>query len=371
MDYGQTWKDEHLQWDPADFGGVDHIRVPEELVWIPDVLLYSIANRPMFPNNKRRAVIASDGNVSIYSPQILTLNCQMKVENFPYDNQKCVIQFVPWTYTKAQVMVKADPPPKDVGQIYDGVNNDQEHPEWKFISFKVFEIISNVTLPNSGGQIVESINLSFEVEMSRRPTYYICVLALPTFVITSLCVLGIFAPFSSTGDRHEKVSLGLTTLLAIAVILNIVSDQMPKSTKLPRLGYYVLAELFVCMLTTIVAVMIMFLHQRALSKHWLPPLWLQRLLCCKLTMRKNLPRHSSPAICDHIAEKHSNGENTRLLKAFADYERSLKAVNTWIELLQDEKYLVEQWNELLNAIDMLLLIVVQIFNIIMSAFLIL
>ncbi len=43
------------------------------------------------------------------------------------------------------------------------------------------------------------------VTLKRNYVYYICVLIVPTFVITTLCLLGIFAPFCNRGDREEKV----------------------------------------------------------------------------------------------------------------------------------------------------------------------
>uniref|UniRef100_A0A914X2C2 Neurotransmitter-gated ion-channel ligand-binding domain-containing protein n=1 Tax=Plectus sambesii TaxID=2011161 RepID=A0A914X2C2_9BILA len=41
MDYKQTWKDESLVWNPADFDGIETISVPEDLVWLPDVCMVS------------------------------------------------------------------------------------------------------------------------------------------------------------------------------------------------------------------------------------------------------------------------------------------------------------------------------------------
>ena len=35
------WKDVNLQWNPVEFGGVDMLYVPSELIWLPDVVLYN------------------------------------------------------------------------------------------------------------------------------------------------------------------------------------------------------------------------------------------------------------------------------------------------------------------------------------------
>lgn len=54
--------------------------------------------------------------------------------------------------------------------------------------------------------------------------------------MTTLSLVGFFTPFDNDGNRVERVTLGLTTLLSLAVMLNIVGDEMPKSANLPQLG---------------------------------------------------------------------------------------------------------------------------------------
>ena len=35
------WVDANLKWDPYEYGGVDMLYVPSELLWLPDILLYN------------------------------------------------------------------------------------------------------------------------------------------------------------------------------------------------------------------------------------------------------------------------------------------------------------------------------------------
>ncbi len=37
----QEWVDEHLRWDPADFDGLESFRIPCDLLWLPDIVLYN------------------------------------------------------------------------------------------------------------------------------------------------------------------------------------------------------------------------------------------------------------------------------------------------------------------------------------------
>ncbi|KAF6092992.1 cholinergic receptor nicotinic alpha 2 subunit [Phyllostomus discolor] len=37
----QEWSDHKLRWNPAEFGNITSLRVPSEMIWIPDIVLYN------------------------------------------------------------------------------------------------------------------------------------------------------------------------------------------------------------------------------------------------------------------------------------------------------------------------------------------
>lgn len=37
----QEWHDYKLRWDPSDYENVTSIRIPSELIWRPDIVLYN------------------------------------------------------------------------------------------------------------------------------------------------------------------------------------------------------------------------------------------------------------------------------------------------------------------------------------------
>ena len=37
----QGWNDYHLTWNESDYAGVKSIRIPAELLWKPDILMYN------------------------------------------------------------------------------------------------------------------------------------------------------------------------------------------------------------------------------------------------------------------------------------------------------------------------------------------
>ena len=37
----EEWTDEFLSWNPSEFGGITKVRIPCELIWKPDIVLYN------------------------------------------------------------------------------------------------------------------------------------------------------------------------------------------------------------------------------------------------------------------------------------------------------------------------------------------
>ena len=33
----QEWTDEHLQWKPSDYGGLDNLHVDSDEIWVPEI----------------------------------------------------------------------------------------------------------------------------------------------------------------------------------------------------------------------------------------------------------------------------------------------------------------------------------------------
>ena len=78
-------------------------------------------------------------------------------------------------------------------------------------------------------------DVTFWIKLRRKPLYYIFNLILPCVFITATTVLVFYLPVES----GEKVSLGVTVLLALTVFLLLVAETMPpQSVTIPLIGEY-------------------------------------------------------------------------------------------------------------------------------------
>jgi len=76
-------------------------------------------------------------------------------------------------------------------------------------------------------------DITFTVQMRRKPLFYVFNMIMPCFLITLVALLGFYVP----SDSGEKVSMGITTLLSMTVFLMLVAENMPPTSDvLPLVG---------------------------------------------------------------------------------------------------------------------------------------
>ncbi|GMT35252.1 hypothetical protein PFISCL1PPCAC_26549, partial [Pristionchus fissidentatus] len=78
-----------------------------------------------------------------------------------------------------------------------------------------------------------------------------------------------------------QVTLGVTCLLALAMLVGSATKGMPKSDEIAILGIYILATCVLCFLATATTSVLSFLHERSTTRDRHPPRWIARLLLCK------------------------------------------------------------------------------------------
>ena len=74
------------------------IRVAIEQIWKPDLLLYNSISDSFDSNFPSKAVINNKGVVLWIPPAIVDSACEVNVQYFPFDEQKCDLSYGPWTH---------------------------------------------------------------------------------------------------------------------------------------------------------------------------------------------------------------------------------------------------------------------------------
>ncbi|MXQ95191.1 hypothetical protein E5288_WYG017994 [Bos mutus] len=220
----QEWTDAYLRWDPDTYGGLDAIRIPSSLVWRPDIVLYNKADAQAPASASTNVVLRHDGAVRWDAPAITRSSCRVDVSAFPFDAQRCGLTFGSWTHGGHQLDVR---PRGAAASLADFVEN------------------------------VECRGLGMPAR--RRVLTYGC----------------------CSEPYPDKVSLGVTVLLALTVFQLILAESMPPAESVPLIGKYYMATMTMVTFSTALTILIMNLHYCGPSARPVPA-WARALLLGRL-----------------------------------------------------------------------------------------
>ncbi|XP_075251689.1 neuronal acetylcholine receptor subunit beta-2-like [Convolutriloba macropyga] len=214
-----------LAWDPADFDNVSLVYLPPGSVWTPDIELVDVS--AIDYRGFKGQALWWDGTVTARSSMVtLKISCQLQFLNFPFDSQECPITAAQWLSDTSRYRVEGQ-----LGLVGEGSNLALLQGQWELqmpMTYNVFP------MPN-----YESYDIiQFTFRFKRNPEFYLIVLVVPSVLLGILPTLAFLIPVES----GEKISLGLTTLLAQVVELLVLSDILPPSSRgdFPILGRLVI-----------------------------------------------------------------------------------------------------------------------------------
>ncbi|XP_040904411.1 neuronal acetylcholine receptor subunit alpha-9-II [Toxotes jaculatrix] len=240
----QTWHDAYLKWNKEDYDGLEVIHIPSSLVWRPDLVLYNKADDDFSGPMDTNVRLRYNGEITWDAPAITKSSCVVDVSYFPFDSQECNLTFGSWTYNGNQVDIIMG---MDSGDLSDFVENV----EWECHGMPATK---NVIMYGCCSDPYPDI--TYTVLLQRRSSFYIFNLLLPCFLISFLAPLGFYLP----ADSGEKVSLGVTVLLALTVFQLMVAESMPPSESVPLIGKYYIATMTMVTASTALTIFIMNIH---------------------------------------------------------------------------------------------------------------
>ncbi|XP_022537479.2 neuronal acetylcholine receptor subunit alpha-6 [Astyanax mexicanus] len=249
------WNDYKLKWIPAEFDGIEYIRVPSNKIWRPDIVLYNNAVGDFLVEDKTKALLKFDGTITWVPPAIFKSSCPMDITYFPFDYQNCSMKFGSWTYDKAKI---------DLVLIGSKVNLKDfwESGEWEIIDAPGYK---HDIKYNCCEEIYPDITYSFYIR--RLPLFYTINLIIPCLLISFLTVLVFYLP----SDCGEKVTLCISVLLSLTVFLLVITETIPStSLVIPLIGEYLLFTMIFVTLSIVITVFVLNVHYRTPTTHTMP-----------------------------------------------------------------------------------------------------
>ncbi|KAH3839130.1 neuronal acetylcholine receptor subunit alpha-7-like [Dreissena polymorpha] len=282
------WRASNLVWDPAEYGGIDSIRVPAQKIWLPDILMYNSADEKFDATFHTKVVVNSDGSCLWVPPGMLKSTCSIDITWFPFDDQKCDMKFGSWSHDGRYLDLHMEDPNGGNTQTF------YRNGEWELLGVPVKRnVMSYECCPEF------YIDLVYTIHIRRRTLYYGFNIIIPCLLISSMSLLLFLLP----PDAGEKISLGVTILLSLMVFLLLVAETMPPtSDALPLIGIYFCCIMVMTSLSVLFTVVVLNFHYRGPETHELP-IWVKigvnTALAGVLCMQRPPAEKRRQSVCCH------------------------------------------------------------------------
>ncbi|XP_049610980.1 neuronal acetylcholine receptor subunit alpha-4 isoform X3 [Syngnathus scovelli] len=257
----QEWNDYKLRWNPEEYENVTSIRIPSEIIWRPDIVLYNNADGDFAVTHLTKAHLFHDGRIKWMPPAIYKSSCSIDVTFFPFDQQSCKMKFGSWTYDRAKI---------DLISIASDVD---QMDYWESGEWVIMNAVGkyNTKKYECCAEIYADITYYFIIR--RLPLFYTINLIIPCLLISCLTVLVFYLP-SQCG---EKITLCISVLLSLTVFLLLITEIIPStSLVIPLIGEYLLFTMVFVTLSIIITVFVLNVHHRSPQTHGMPH-WVRRV----------------------------------------------------------------------------------------------
>lgn len=166
-------------------------------------------------------MVSCNGTVFWPPPAKFRSSCKIDITFFPFDDQTCKMKFGSWSYDGFQVDLTNRSTFVDLSNyVYSG--------EWELLDIRV---IRNEVYYACCKEPYPDV--TFTIVIRRKTLYYLFNIIFPCLWLSILSLLGFWLP----PDSGEKITLGITVLLAFSVFMLLIAENMPATSEfVPLIG---------------------------------------------------------------------------------------------------------------------------------------
>ncbi|XP_070084155.1 acetylcholine receptor subunit epsilon isoform X2 [Equus caballus] len=211
---GIDWQDYRLNYSKDDFGGIETLRVPSELVWLPEIVLENNIDGQFGVAYDANVLVYAGGYVSWLPPAIYRSTCAVEVTYFPFDWQNCSLVFRSQTYNAEEVefVFAVDDDGETISKIEIDTEAYTENGEW------AIDFCPGVIRRYYGGAAdgPGDTDVIYTLIIRRKPLFYVINIIVPCVLISGLVLLAYFLPAQGTEatDRNPGLTPGGRGLLS-------------------------------------------------------------------------------------------------------------------------------------------------------------
>ncbi|XP_070562855.1 neuronal acetylcholine receptor subunit alpha-10-like [Ptychodera flava] len=259
----QSWNDEFLRWNPEDYGGITHTRIPRDLIWLPDINLYNSVDKDFGRTADSNVIVRHDGTVKWYAQALFTSSCTFDILYVPYDVQQCYMTFASWTYNTSLLFLKN-------GSTGAWLDSYYQNNQWELLDAPVQRAVH--TLECCHFSVAE---LTYTLILRRQPFFHFIFIIIPFILMSGVSLLVFLLP----AESGEKLALCITNLLTLIIFFDSIGASLPATSdaKFPLIGLYFFSSICMVVLSCVAAVTVLKMHHMK-NEDKPVPRWLRRVV---------------------------------------------------------------------------------------------
>ena len=221
-----------------------------------------------------KATLYPSGKVQWDPPAIYKSSCTIRVQYFPFDEQRCTMKFGSWTYDGFQVDLQHVWQAKDKLDSLETIKMGIDlRGFYRSVEWDLLEVPAKKNQKFYTCCSEPYPDITFNVTMRRKTLFHTVNLIIPCVAISFLTVLVFYLP----SDSGEKIALCISILLSLTVFFLLLADIIPPtSLVVPLIGKYLLFTMILVTLSIIVTVIVLNVHFRGPSTHTMSP-WVRKV----------------------------------------------------------------------------------------------
>ncbi|KAM5228821.1 acetylcholine receptor subunit delta isoform 1-T1 [Ctenodactylus gundi] len=259
------WTDSRLQWNASEFGNISVLRLPPDMVWVPEIVLENNNDGSFQISYSCNVLVDDTGYVYWLPPAIFRSSCPISVTYFPFDWQNCSLKFSSLKYTAKEITLSLKQEKEDnhtylVEWIIIDPEGFTENGEWEIVHRPARVNMDPSAPPDS----TSHQDVTFYLIIRRKPLFYIINILVPCVLISFMINLVFYLP----ADSGEKTSVAISVLLAQSVFLLLISKRLPAtSMAIPLIGKFLLFGMVLVAMVVVICVIVLNIHFRTPSTH--------------------------------------------------------------------------------------------------------
>ena len=215
-----TWKDDYLKWNKSKYN-IDFLNFNSNDIWLPDLVLYNSAKKSEMYNVLDQMKVNNKGIVTLIRPSTFTFACPLKLQKFPFDSQKCYMEFGSWQFNKQYLNIKYD---NNIPSTY---NNFTKNNEWNLINLEHMDNeFEYLCCPNEIWTV-----LKYNIYLSRYSQSYSLFITMTILLTISANVISLFK-FKIYYRIYVLVFIPLTIIWLLQSIIK----------RIPVIGYFTIMD---------------------------------------------------------------------------------------------------------------------------------